>query len=183
MQKRETFKQLAGEQCKVICSAWACKHTCITESFVGLCTHNSVYITKQSKKQKYLRMQYPIVLQPFCHLFLFKRIVHHKMQIMSSFTCPHVFPNPYSFFSGKQNEILGRMVILMQCLFSNPQVHQQDFSPLHGIDSVKHNDNFYIKTSKSCDHSKWATLFTDTGTLHLVWCFLSMNRDVPRSNL
>ncbi len=25
--KRETFKQLAGEQCKVICGAWASKHT------------------------------------------------------------------------------------------------------------------------------------------------------------
>ncbi len=41
--KRETFKQLAGEQCKVICSAWACKHAYITESFVGLCTHSSVW--------------------------------------------------------------------------------------------------------------------------------------------
>ncbi len=31
-------KQLAEEQYKMICgSAWACKHTYIAESFVGLC--------------------------------------------------------------------------------------------------------------------------------------------------
>ncbi len=43
--QRETLwvKQLAGEQCKMICSAWACKHTYIIESFVGLCTHCSVW--------------------------------------------------------------------------------------------------------------------------------------------
>ncbi len=42
--QRETLwvKQLAGEQYKMICSAWACKHTYISESFVGLCTHSSV---------------------------------------------------------------------------------------------------------------------------------------------
>ncbi len=34
-------QQLAGEQYKMICSgAWACKHTYIAESFVGLCTHS-----------------------------------------------------------------------------------------------------------------------------------------------
>ncbi len=27
----------------MICSAWACKHTYIAESFVGLCTHSSVW--------------------------------------------------------------------------------------------------------------------------------------------
>ncbi len=48
MCKRETFKQLAGEQCKVICGAWASKHTYITviyynQSFVGLWTHNGVW--------------------------------------------------------------------------------------------------------------------------------------------
>ncbi len=33
--QRETLwvKQLAGEQYKMICSAWACKHTYIAESF------------------------------------------------------------------------------------------------------------------------------------------------------
>ncbi len=43
--QRETLwvKQLAGEQYKMICSAWACKHTYIAESFVGLCTHSSVW--------------------------------------------------------------------------------------------------------------------------------------------
>ncbi len=43
--QRETLwvKQLAGEQCKMICSAWACKLTYIAESFVGLCTHSSVW--------------------------------------------------------------------------------------------------------------------------------------------
>ncbi len=43
--QRETLwvKQLAGEQCKMICSAWACKHTYIVESFVGLCTHSRVW--------------------------------------------------------------------------------------------------------------------------------------------
>ncbi len=38
--QRETLwvKQLAEEQYKMICgSAWACKHTYIAESFVGLC--------------------------------------------------------------------------------------------------------------------------------------------------
>ncbi len=42
--QRETLwvKQLAGEQYKMICSAWACKHTYIAESFVGLCTHGSM---------------------------------------------------------------------------------------------------------------------------------------------
>ncbi len=39
--KRETFKQLAGEQCRVICGAWASKHTYITvvycnQSFCGI---------------------------------------------------------------------------------------------------------------------------------------------------
>ncbi len=36
--QRETLwvKQLAGEQYKMICSAWACKHTYISESFVGV---------------------------------------------------------------------------------------------------------------------------------------------------
>ncbi len=48
MCKRETFKQLAGEQCRVICGAWASKHTYITvvyysQSFVGLWTHNGVW--------------------------------------------------------------------------------------------------------------------------------------------
>ncbi len=48
MCKRETFKQLAGEQCKVICGAWASRHTYITviyysQSFVGLWTHNGVW--------------------------------------------------------------------------------------------------------------------------------------------
>ncbi len=48
VQKRETFKQLAGEQCKVICGAWASKHTYITviyysQSFMGLWTHNGVW--------------------------------------------------------------------------------------------------------------------------------------------
>ncbi len=43
--QRETLwvKQLAGEQYKMICSAWACKRTYIAESFVGLCTHSSVW--------------------------------------------------------------------------------------------------------------------------------------------
>ncbi len=43
--QRETLwvKQLAGEQYKMICSAWACKHTYIAEPFVGLCTHSSVW--------------------------------------------------------------------------------------------------------------------------------------------
>ncbi len=43
--QRETLwvKQLAGEQYKMICSAWACKHTYIAESFVVLCTHSSVW--------------------------------------------------------------------------------------------------------------------------------------------
>ncbi len=43
--QRETLwvKKLAGEQCRIICSAWACKHTYIAESFVGLCTHSSVW--------------------------------------------------------------------------------------------------------------------------------------------
>ncbi len=36
-------KQLAGEEWKIVFSAWACKHTYITESFVGLCTHSSVW--------------------------------------------------------------------------------------------------------------------------------------------
>ncbi len=43
--QRETLwvEQLAGEQYKMIfSSAWACKHTYIAESFVGLCTHSSV---------------------------------------------------------------------------------------------------------------------------------------------
>ncbi len=42
--QRETLwvKQLAGEQYKMICSAWACKHTYIAESFVGLCTQQCV---------------------------------------------------------------------------------------------------------------------------------------------
>ncbi len=43
--QRETFKRL---QCTVICSAWACIYTVyiyiyITEPFVGLCTHSSVW--------------------------------------------------------------------------------------------------------------------------------------------
>ncbi len=43
--QRETLwvKQLAGEQYKMICSAWTCKHTYIAESFVELCTHSSVW--------------------------------------------------------------------------------------------------------------------------------------------
>ncbi len=46
--KRETFKQLAGEQCEVICGAWASKRTYITviyynQSFVGLWTHSVVW--------------------------------------------------------------------------------------------------------------------------------------------
>ncbi len=36
--QRETLwvKQLAGEQYKMISSAWACKHTYIAESFCGI---------------------------------------------------------------------------------------------------------------------------------------------------
>ncbi len=46
--QRETLwvKQLAGEQYKMICSAWACKHTYIAESFVGLCTHSTAVCEK-----------------------------------------------------------------------------------------------------------------------------------------
>ncbi len=44
--QRETLwvKQLAGEQYKMVCSAWACIHTYIAESFVGL------LYTQQCKK-------------------------------------------------------------------------------------------------------------------------------------
>ncbi len=36
-------KRLAGEECKIVFSAWACKHTNIIESFLGLCTQSSVW--------------------------------------------------------------------------------------------------------------------------------------------
>ncbi len=45
-------KQLAGEQCKMICSAWACKHTYIAESFVGLCTHSSVWKLSSAHREE-----------------------------------------------------------------------------------------------------------------------------------
>ncbi len=36
-------KRLAGEECKIVFSAWACKHTNIILSFLGLCTQSSVW--------------------------------------------------------------------------------------------------------------------------------------------
>ncbi len=64
MCKRETFKQLAGEQCKVICGAWASKHTYITviyysQSFVGLWTHNGVW-------KCLVRVEESVLLQVAC---------------------------------------------------------------------------------------------------------------------
>ncbi len=51
--QRETLwvKLLAGEEYRMICSAWACKHTYIAESFVGLCTHSSVWKVSNAHRQ------------------------------------------------------------------------------------------------------------------------------------
>ncbi len=45
--QKETFKQLAGEQCKVICGAWASKHTYITVIYYNInnINWNIYYIT------------------------------------------------------------------------------------------------------------------------------------------
>ncbi len=42
MRKKRNIQAAGWEQCKVICSAWASKHTYIM-SFVDLCTHSSVW--------------------------------------------------------------------------------------------------------------------------------------------
>ncbi len=60
--QRETLwvKQLAGEQCNMICIAWACKHAYIAESFVGLCIHTAVC------EKCLVRIEERVLLQVVC---------------------------------------------------------------------------------------------------------------------
>ncbi len=47
-------KQLAGDECKIDFNAWGCKHTYITESFVGLCTHCSVWKVSSANRGQWV---------------------------------------------------------------------------------------------------------------------------------
>ncbi len=93
MCKRETFKQLAGEQCKVICGAWASKHTYITviyysQSFVGLWTHNGVW--------KCLVISSKIILKD-------KRSLLASLVLLKTFNILGSFPfHKKVFYSGKK---------------------------------------------------------------------------------
>ncbi len=98
--QRETLwvKQLAGEQCKI--SAWACKHTYIAESFVGLCTHSSVWkVSSVYRGECDLKcdLQTSLLLSVSCMHGRFSNIHYFIAGRESCFTCRYLLPFPGKF--------------------------------------------------------------------------------------